>query len=152
VKTLTKTRLAGLLLLAACNKDTDAGFTTLAELCSEYTEAVCDGRDNCCEDVDRDVCEKQVLKACKAAHADLVEEKGLSYSGERAFKALQAMRDAQLSCEPPYVLSQFFEGGLADGESCARATQCKSFSCGLSESRLVCLPAAAAELCEPEND
>ncbi len=150
VNTLTKT-LPALFFLFACNKSEDAGFVTLDTLCASYTEAVCDGRDNCCDEADRDVCDADVLAACKASQAELVGEKALSYSGEEAFRVLQDMRADLLTCTAPYGLGAFFEGGRKKDEPCARPAQCESLSCEKSGSRLVCSDASETSLCEPGN-
>ena len=115
-----------LFLLAACSDDPP--FQSLATLCEDLAEDICDARAGCCTGVDPATCVSAELARCDA-QLEAVEAENVHYDSRAAAAKRRGARTLLDSCGAPPTLASFFTGGLVDGTPCERDTQCSGGLC-----------------------
>ena len=133
---------------AGCGAD-DTPFLPLDKLCPTIAETVCEARSGCCDEQStaQSDCIDDVREACDEERVELTQESSLSYDGERAESVHDELRESVRSCEPPFALSRFFEGGKALGEGCERDPECGPGLCNEG----TCQKGTLAPLCESDE-
>ena len=131
--------------LAGCHHD--EGFLSLAELCPDRVEAICNAQSQgCCMTSNPAACEDAGMADCLAQQDALTAETGLTYDAVAAQEQEQAAQALLNTCMPPPALATYFKGGLPLGSACARASQCASGNC--TGQPLSCTAYVAPALCQ----